>query len=97
MDFGQKPMPWFGDDDCFDNDLDVDIDTGDNDNEDNTAEGESDPMIVTGDSDVTVGVENVGGSNTYGDYMPAMGGEVGGVSLDFEFSFSLSDLLQALL
>lgn len=98
MGFDQMPHFGWGSDDCFDNDLDLVAVTGDNEVEDNTGEGDSDPLVKTGNSKVDVDVENFGGSNSYGDYAPAMGGEsMEGFSFDFEFSFSFGDLLAALL
>lgn len=94
--FDQKPHHhWWGwDRDCFDNDVDVKANTGDNAADDNTGEPGDDPMIITGDSDVEVEVDNMGGSNSYGSEMPGDWYDMwpaGGLNLSF--SFSLSDLL----
>ena len=95
---GDMPMMWWPwDNDCFDNDLDLHAYTGGNLVDDSTGEPGTDPLIITGDSDVVVGVENIGGSNTYGDYSPPMGDHYDGASFDFEFSFSFEALFAALL
>jgi hypothetical protein len=78
---------------CFDNDVDVEAQTGDNEVEDSTAESE-DPLILTGDSDTNVVVQNTGSSNAYGQSAPAMDWEnMMGMNFDLSFSFDMSDFL----
>lgn len=84
---------------CFDNDLDLEGQTGENELEDNTGSVEyGDPVVDTGDSDVTVKVENAGGSNTFGSFELPEEWEwpdLSGMSLSI--SFDMSDLLAYLM
>lgn len=76
--------------------VDVELETGDNEAEDNTLGGE-DPTIETGDADATVNVSNSGNSNVYGETPDLEVEFPWGSSFNFNFTFDLSDLLEALL
>lgn len=77
---------------CFDADLKLDGDSGENDADDNTGDSESDPVILTGDVDVEVMVENEGGSNVIGQPDPVNGLSLGN-GLNVQISFDLGALL----
>lgn len=96
--YGIREGFYFGEGDCFENEVDVTGKTGKNDIEDNTGEADSDPALDTGNFDAYVEVMNEGGANYYGtapesDWeMPeSMGG-----NMNINVSFNLEDLVGAL-
>lgn len=82
---------------CFDNDVDLDGYTGKNRATDNTGEGDDDPAIYTGNTDVEVDVSNIGGENVYGEFSSPWEWPSGwGSDVDVSFSFNLMGLLALL-
>lgn len=77
------------------NDVDATADTGNNTVNRNTAEGEGDPAVVTGDSEVDVAVGNTGNSNVFGE-TPQMEIELPwwvGFNLNLSLDLDWEDLL----
>lgn len=77
------------------NDVDATADTGNNAVNRNTAEGEGDPAVVTGDSEVDVTVGNTGNSNVFGE-TPQMEIELPwwvGFNLNLSLDLDWEDLL----
>ena len=84
---------------CLDNEVYADADTGKNDVDRNTGDPGVDPSIETGNAETDVVVENSGNSNVFGETAPDWGWEppFPGMSFNINLTFSLGDLLAALL
>ena len=85
---------------CLENDVYADADTGKNDVRSNTGDPGADPSIETGNADTDVVIDNLGNSNVFGEGAPDSDWEwpeLPGFSFNLNLSFSLSDLLAALL
>ena len=84
---------------CLDNEVYADADTGKNDVNRNTGDPGVDPSIETGNAETDVVIENTGNSNVFGEGAPEWDWDfpLPGFSFNLNLTFSLSDLLAALL